>query len=86
MYIPLPACRPTFYKIYKKKTSEGFQSIPYSVALFSASMLLYYALLQTDKFMIVSINIIGCVIEVAYLTMYIVYASWADKVSDSLHI
>ncbi|KAL0341399.1 UNVERIFIED_CONTAM: Bidirectional sugar transporter NEC1 [Sesamum radiatum] len=66
--------RPTFYTIWKKKSSEGFQSIPYSVAFLSASLLLYYAFLKTNAYMIVSINGIGCVIETIYLLMYIVYA------------
>ncbi|CAK9178513.1 unnamed protein product [Ilex paraguariensis] len=65
---------PTFYKIYKRKTSEGFQSIPYSVGLFSAALLLYYAFLKTNAFMLVSINGIGCVIEIIYLLLYVTYA------------
>ncbi|XP_011069431.1 bidirectional sugar transporter NEC1-like, partial [Sesamum indicum] len=67
-------CRPTFYTIWKKKSSEGFQSIPYSVAFLSASLLLYYAFLKTNAYMIVSINGIGCVIEMIYLLIYITYA------------
>ncbi|KAK6138610.1 hypothetical protein DH2020_027635 [Rehmannia glutinosa] len=50
----------------QEKSSEGFQSIPYSVAFFSASLLLYYAFLKTNAYMIVSINGIGCVIEAIF--------------------
>ncbi|PON57179.1 Bidirectional sugar transporter SWEET10-like [Parasponia andersonii] len=67
---------PTFYRIYKKKSTEGFQSIPYSVALFSATLTLYYGFLKTSGgFMIVTINSIGCVIETIYLIFYLIYAS-----------
>ncbi|CAA0839328.1 Bidirectional sugar transporter SWEET9 [Striga hermonthica] len=71
---------PTFYTICKKKSSEGFQSIPYSVAFFSASLLLYYAVLKTNAYMIVSINAIGCVIEAIYLAIYIIYAPKNAKI------
>ncbi|KAK4436630.1 Bidirectional sugar transporter NEC1 [Sesamum alatum] len=71
---------PTFYTIWKKKSSDGFQSIPYSVAFLSASLLLYYAFLKTNAYMIVSINGIGCVIETIYLLMYIIYAPKKAKV------
>ncbi|OMO87820.1 SWEET sugar transporter [Corchorus olitorius] len=71
---------PTFYTIYKKKTAEGYQSIPYIVALSSAMMLLYYGILKTNATLIITINIIGCVIEVTYLIIYIIYAPKKGKV------
>lgn len=71
---------PTFYTIYKKKTAEGYQPIPYMVALSSAMMLLYYGLLKTNASMIISINGIGCAIEVIYLVLYIIYAPKREKV------
>ncbi|KAI3470278.1 hypothetical protein Pfo_026941 [Paulownia fortunei] len=71
---------PTFYTIWKKKSSEGFQSIPYSVAFFSASLLLFYALLKKNAYMIVSINSIGCVIETIYLFIYVLYAPKKTKI------
>ncbi|KAJ0575481.1 putative SWEET sugar transporter [Helianthus annuus] len=72
---------PTFYKIYRKKSSEGYQAVPYMVALFSAALLLYYAVLKTNAYMIVSINCIGCFIEIAYLSVYIFYAPKNAKIS-----
>ncbi|KAI3811603.1 hypothetical protein L1987_21329 [Smallanthus sonchifolius] len=77
---------PTFYKIYRKKSSEGYQAVPYMVALFSAALLLYYAVLKTNAYMIVSINCIGCVIEVTYLAIYIFYAPKTSKISTLVFI
>uniref|UniRef100_A0A7C8YL54 Bidirectional sugar transporter SWEET n=1 Tax=Opuntia streptacantha TaxID=393608 RepID=A0A7C8YL54_OPUST len=72
---------PTFWSIYKKKSTQGFQSIPYSVALFSAMLLLYYAFLKKDNAtMIITINTIGCTIEAFYLTVYMVYATKKARV------
>ncbi|KAK7340946.1 hypothetical protein VNO77_21664 [Canavalia gladiata] len=77
---------PTFYKIFKSKSSDGFQSIPYVVALLSALLLLYYGFIKTHATLIITINCIGCVIEVSYLTMYIIYAPKKQKISTLLLI
>ncbi|XP_076932804.1 bidirectional sugar transporter SWEET9-like [Bidens hawaiensis] len=67
---------PTFYKIYKKKSTEGFHSVPYSVALFSCMLLLYYGHLKTENgMMIITINSVGCAIETAYLIFFLIYAT-----------
>jgi solute carrier family 50 (sugar transporter) len=67
------ARRPTFYRVYKRKSTESFQSVPYVVALQSAMLWLYYALLTKDV-LLVSINAIACVVQSVYITIYIVYA------------
>ena len=72
---------PTFYTIHKKKSSEGYQCIPYVVALFSATLLLYYAFLKKNAVMIVSINGIGIVIELSYITVYLIYAPKKLRIS-----
>nr|XP_043620151.1 bidirectional sugar transporter NEC1-like [Erigeron canadensis] len=77
---------PTFYKIYRKKSSEGYQAIPYMVALFSAALLLYYAFLKTNAYMIISINGFGCFIELIYLAVYLFYAPKTSKISTIKYI
>ncbi|XP_006347346.1 bidirectional sugar transporter SWEET12-like [Solanum tuberosum] len=65
---------PTFYNIYKKKSTEGYQSIPYVVALFSAMLWIYYAFLKTNTTLLVTINTFGCFIETLYVGFYLFYA------------
>ncbi|KAK4375767.1 hypothetical protein RND71_006444 [Anisodus tanguticus] len=65
---------PTFYNIYKKKSTEGYQSIPYVVALFSAMLWIYYAFLKTNTILLITINSFGCFVEIIYVGFYLFYA------------
>ncbi|KAK3139767.1 hypothetical protein QOZ80_5AG0389800 [Eleusine coracana subsp. coracana] len=65
---------PTFYRIYKSKSTEGFQSVPYVVALFSSMLWIFYALIKTGEDLLITINVTGIVIESIYIILYFVYA------------
>ncbi|KAK3136569.1 hypothetical protein QOZ80_5BG0438700 [Eleusine coracana subsp. coracana] len=70
---------PTFYRIYKSKSTEGFQSVPYVVALFSAMLWIFYALIKTGEDLLITINAAGIVIESIYIIIYFIYASKKGK-------
>ncbi|KAF3634929.1 Bidirectional sugar transporter SWEET14 [Capsicum annuum] len=71
---------PTFYRIYKRKSTEGFQSIPYSVSLFSAMLYLYYAYLKDNEILLITINSFGFGIELMYLIVFMTYATRESKI------
>lgn len=66
--------------MYRKKSTEGFQSTPYVVTLFSCMLWIFYALLKSGAELLVTINGVGCVIETVYLGLFLVYAPKAARV------
>ncbi|WOL04391.1 bidirectional sugar transporter SWEET14-like [Canna indica] len=73
--------RPTFYRVYRMRSTEGFQSVPYMVALFSSMLWIYYAFVKTGAILLITINSIGCFIETIYIFIYLIFAPKTAKVS-----
>ncbi|KAL3368712.1 hypothetical protein AABB24_009509 [Solanum stoloniferum] len=66
---------PAFRRICKEKSTMGYQSVPYVVALFSSMLWMYYAFIKKNAILLVSINSFGCIVETIYITIFILYAS-----------
>ncbi|KAK1282201.1 Bidirectional sugar transporter SWEET13 [Acorus calamus] len=71
---------PTFYRIHRKGSTEGFQSIPYVVGLFSAMLWIYYAIFAPHSGLLISINSFGCFIQTVYICFFIIYAPKSLKI------
>ncbi|CAM8971283.1 unnamed protein product [Rhodiola kirilowii] len=72
---------PTFFNIYRRRSTESYHSFPYAIAHFSAMLYLYYAILKKENgTVLISINSFGVVIETVYLIIYLIYATPASKV------
>ena len=67
-------CRTTFLQVYRKKSTGGFSSVPYVVALFSCALWIFYALVKTNSRPLLTINAFGCGVEAAYIVFYLAYA------------
>ncbi|CAK9183515.1 unnamed protein product [Ilex paraguariensis] len=76
---------PTFYQIYKKKSTEGFQSVPYMIASFSAMLYIYYGLLKSNDAILITINsipnVLGFNFGVLQMVLYVIYKN-SKKVID----
>ncbi|KAG5605309.1 hypothetical protein H5410_026801 [Solanum commersonii] len=73
--------RPAFRRICKEKSTMGYQSVPYVVALFSSMLWMYYAFIKKNAILLVTINSFGCIVETIYITIFILYASKEARVS-----
>lgn len=71
----------TFVGIFKKKSTEGFSSVPYVVSIFSALLWIFYAVLKpSDSMVILVINSLGLFIMTLYLVIFIIYADHKSRV------
>ncbi|XP_007031435.2 PREDICTED: bidirectional sugar transporter SWEET7b [Theobroma cacao] len=72
---------PTFYRIHKKKAVEEFQPYPYLCTVLNCVFWMFYGLpiVRKDNILVLTINTIGLVIELIYLTIFVIYANDRKK-------
>ncbi|CAN1175170.1 Bidirectional sugar transporter SWEET15 [Linum perenne] len=69
----------TFWRVYRRKSTEGFESVPYVAAHFSSMLWLYYAALRSN-YLLLTVNLVGCVLETIYILVFIAYAPKKAKI------
>ncbi|CAI0383166.1 unnamed protein product [Linum tenue] len=75
----------SFRRIIREKHTAGFKILPYMVTLFSATLYIYYGILKRSS-IILTINVIGSIIELFYLGVYFRYSSTQTRVSAGIKL
>ncbi|CAI9757491.1 unnamed protein product [Fraxinus pennsylvanica] len=81
-----PGHGPTFIKIWKGKSVQGFKPDPYVATVLNCAMWVFYGLpiVHPDSLLVFTINGIGFVIEIAYITIFLLFSNWAMRVPNGL--
>ncbi|PIM98516.1 hypothetical protein CDL12_29004 [Handroanthus impetiginosus] len=66
---------PTFTRIYREKSTIGYQSMPYITTLLASMLWLLYGCIKLNSLPIITINAFGCVVEIIYTSIFIYYAT-----------
>lgn len=75
-------CRPTFKKIIKAKSVQEYKPDPYVATVLNCAMWSFYGMpfVTSDDILVLTINGAGLVLQIAYVTIYIIYSSWPTRV------
>ncbi|CAM8911606.1 unnamed protein product [Rhodiola kirilowii] len=71
----------TFREIIKTKSIQRYKSTPYIITLLSTSLWVFYGLLKPGGLLIYSVNGIGSVFEVIYVSLFLIYAPKDKRIS-----
>ncbi|KAF3454544.1 hypothetical protein FNV43_RR04992 [Rhamnella rubrinervis] len=73
-----------FWRIAKRKSTEEFESIPYVSKLLNAYFWVYYGVIKPDSILVATINMFGGVVEIIFLTIFLLYAPPRMKVRTAI--
>ncbi|CAK9169366.1 unnamed protein product [Ilex paraguariensis] len=73
--------RPTFINIWKAKSVEEYKPDPYVATILNCAMWVFYGLpiVHPDSLLVITINGTGFVIEVIYVTIFLLYSDWPKR-------
>ena len=73
--------RGTFWQVVKKKSTENYEALPYITTLLCTSLWVFYGFLKNkDGLLIVTVNGVGAVSQLEYVTLFLIYAPKEIKV------
>ncbi|KAG2396658.1 Bidirectional sugar transporter [Vigna angularis] len=73
---------PTFRRIIRNGSTEMFSGLPYVYSLLNCLICLWYGtpLISPDNLLVTTVNTIGGVFQLVYITLFLIYAEKARKV------
>ncbi|CAI9304533.1 unnamed protein product [Lactuca saligna] len=69
----------TFWRIVQKGSTEEFQSLPYICTLLNSSLWTYYGITKPGSYLVATVNGFGIVVEILYISLFLIYASPATR-------
>ncbi|OAY27732.1 bidirectional sugar transporter SWEET17 [Manihot esculenta] len=64
----------TFWRIVKHGSTEEFESLPYVCTLLNAALWTYYGIIKPGAFLVATVNGFGILVEIVYVTLFLIYA------------
>nr|CAD1840062.1 unnamed protein product [Ananas comosus var. bracteatus] len=65
----------TFWRIVRRRSTEGFKATPYIVTLLSSSLWVYYGITKPDAYLVATVNGVGIILEAIYVALFLIFAS-----------
>ncbi|XP_059287577.1 bidirectional sugar transporter SWEET4-like [Lycium ferocissimum] len=80
--------RPTFVRIWKKKSVEQFSPVPYLATFINCGLWVLYGipLVHPHSILILTIDVTGLAIEVVYLALFLLYSETKERMKFFLII
>ncbi|RVW60370.1 Bidirectional sugar transporter SWEET17 [Vitis vinifera] len=76
----------TFLRIVKHRSTEDFESFPYVIALLGTSLWCYYGVIKPGGFILATTNGLGIIIELVYVTLFIIYAPLRVRAKTAIYL
>ncbi|XP_074374931.1 bidirectional sugar transporter SWEET5-like [Apium graveolens] len=72
---------PTFQKIIKAKSVQEYKPHPYVATVLNCAMWSFYGMpfVTSDDILVLTINGAGFVLEIIYVTIFIIYSNWGTR-------
>uniref|UniRef100_A0A5B7CFP0 Bidirectional sugar transporter SWEET n=1 Tax=Davidia involucrata TaxID=16924 RepID=A0A5B7CFP0_DAVIN len=64
----------TFWRIVNNRSTEEFESLPYICTLLSSSLWTYYGVTKPGSYLVATVNGFGVVVEIIYVSLFLIYA------------
>ncbi|KMT14239.1 hypothetical protein BVRB_4g075980 [Beta vulgaris subsp. vulgaris] len=64
----------TFIRIVRKKSTDGFESMPYVCTLLSTCLWTYYGIIRPGALLVATVNGFGALVELVYVALFITFA------------
>lgn len=74
----------TFWRIVNKGSTEEFESLPYICTLLNSSLWTYYGITRPDSYLVATVNGFGVLVEIVYISLFLIYAPPRTKAKTAI--